>query len=89
MGKRMNIDDCKTARDFDHYINRSGQPVEIRQNGTSHKVYKFPQKGISIPIPQHNGDIPRGTRHSIVKMLIEAIGLVLIALAVNALLGGM
>lgn len=83
MGRQLKVEECKTARDFERYINRQGIVVEVRQNGTSHRVYKFPEKGISIPVPQHPGDIPRGTRHSIMKMLLKviAVGMIILAAA--------
>ena len=70
MGKAKPIDQCKTAADFDRAIRASGQPYSERQNGTSHKVYRV--NGTSIPVPQHSGEIPTGTRRSIIKMLIKA-----------------
>lgn len=69
MAKKLNLTDCRTSKDYDRVIRRSGQDYVERQNGTSHKVYKFVQKGVSVPIPQHSGEIPPGTRRSIAKML--------------------
>lgn len=64
------LNDCRTCGDFDRVIRSSGVPYQERQNGTSHKVYKFPEHGRSVPIPQHRGDIPTGTRKSIIKSLL-------------------
>jgi predicted RNA binding protein YcfA (HicA-like mRNA interferase family) len=72
MSKNLSIDNCRNSRDFDQAIRHSGLRVEERQNGSSHRVYKFPDTGVSVPIPQHNGDIPIGTRRSIAKRLILA-----------------
>lgn len=69
MKKKMSLSDCRTPKDFDRVINRSGVKFVERHNGTSHRIYKFPQHGISVPVPQHRGEIPTGTRHSIAKML--------------------
>lgn len=69
MSKPKSINDCRTAADFDRVISRSGLDYSERQNGTSHRVYRFTDSGRSVPIPQHNGEIPTGTRHSIAKML--------------------
>ncbi len=70
MGRKPSIHDCRTPRDFDRAIRSSGVRYIERQNGSSHRVYKFPDKGVSVPIPQHGGELPSGTRHSIIKMLM-------------------
>lgn len=70
MAKKPSIHDCRSAADFDRAICKSGVAFVERQNGTSHKIYKFPEQGLSVPIPQHNGEIPTGTRRSIVKRLL-------------------
>lgn len=66
---KKSLSDCRTCKDFDRAIRSSGIDYVERQNGSSHRVYKFPEKGVSVPIPQHRGEIPNGTRRSIVKML--------------------
>ena len=82
MSKVKPVDQCKTASDFDRAIRASRQPYNERQNGTSHRIYVINSK--SVPVPQHKGDIPIGTRRSIIKMLIRA-GVVcfLLFLAIN------
>jgi len=90
MAKKLSISDCRTSSDFDRVIRRSGQQYVERQNGTSHKVYKFVEKGVSVPVPQHRGEIPTGTRRSIAKMLaLVGLGIVvLIAICqVTSILG--
>lgn len=67
---KKTIHQMTRAKDFDKYLSREADSV--RQNG-SHRTYKFDGKG-SVVVPMHNGDIPVGTRRSIVKMII-AIGL--------------
>jgi predicted RNA binding protein YcfA (HicA-like mRNA interferase family) len=69
MAKKRSLDGCRTSRDFDRLITRSGVQYVERQNGTSHRIYKFPDHGVSVPVPQHRGEIPTGTRRSIAKML--------------------
>lgn len=72
MGKPKSLNNCHTAADFDRLIAASGVAYNERQNGSSHRVYKFPESGVSVPIPQHRGDIPTGTRRSIIKSLALA-----------------
>lgn len=81
MSKKISVTDCRNSRDFDRAIRQSGVDYQERQNGTSHKVYKF--SGLSVPVPQHPGDIPTGTRRSIIKMLM-AVGLTLLT-AISAM----
>lgn len=69
MAKAKPLNECRTAGDFDRAIRDSRLPCDERQTG-SHRIYRV--NGTSIPIPQHNGDIPVGTRRSIVRMLIRA-----------------
>ncbi|MEW6651426.1 MAG: type II toxin-antitoxin system HicA family toxin [Chloroflexota bacterium] len=66
---KKSLNECRTCKDFDRAIRSGGVTYQERQNGSSHRVYKFTDKGVSVPIPQHRGDIPTGTRRSIVKML--------------------
>lgn len=70
MSKPKSINDCRTAADFDRVISRSGLNYSKRQNGSSHRIYRFTESGRSVPIPQHTGDLPTGTRHSIIKSLV-------------------
>jgi hypothetical protein len=77
MAKHMTVTDCKSGKDFAQYVNHHPQAREIRQNG-SHLCVKGPNPGTAV-IPVHNGDMPGGTRRSVVKMLI-LIGLGLIPL---------
>lgn len=68
MSRKDNVHDCKTARDFDGYITQHGGEFD-RQCG-SHAVYHTPG-GAQIVVPQHKGDIPIGTRFSIIKTIIK------------------
>ena len=78
MGKKS-LSDCKSGKDFIGYAEGHGGYVD-RQVG-SHAVVKSPSGGI-CPVPVHNGDLPTGTRRSIIKLFtaIGLAGLVLFAL---------
>jgi hypothetical protein len=76
MSKQLTPDRCRTAREFDRAIHARHPDVEVRQSG-SHRIYRNPDNGQSVPIPQHNGNLPTGTRRSIIKML-AAIGLAIL-----------
>jgi predicted RNA binding protein YcfA (HicA-like mRNA interferase family) len=68
MGRITDPNKCKTAGDFNSYLNRNGFR-EMRQTG-SHRIYAGPDGNGRIIVPQHNGDIPTGTRGSIVKAIM-------------------
>jgi predicted RNA binding protein YcfA (HicA-like mRNA interferase family) len=69
MGKhRDDVNQCKTARDFDRYITQHGGAFD-RQCG-SHAIYHT-NGGAQIIVPQHNGDLPTGTRCSIIKSILK------------------
>lgn len=72
MGGKKCLDDCKTRSEIDHYVRTDPRVREIRQNG-SHVIVKGPLPGSAV-YPTGTGDMPNGTRRSVVKMLI-AIGL--------------
>lgn len=42
---------------------------KIRQKSTTHAIWKHPQTGVSIPIPNKNGTIPQGTMSKILKQI--------------------
>lgn len=63
MGKKR-LEDCRTGRDFVSYAERNGGYVD-HQTG-SHAIVRAPGGG-TVPVTMHNGDIPTGTRHSIMK----------------------
>lgn len=60
----------RNPKKLDTQIKRSCRekdiPLDIRQNGTSHKVYSVPDGSVSIP--QH--EIPKGTWGSIWRTLV-------------------
>lgn len=66
MGKKT-LSECKSGRDFAHYVEHHPQARELRQSG-SHLCVKGPNPGTAV-IPVHNDDLPVGTRGSILKML--------------------
>jgi len=72
MGGKKKLEDCRTGRDFNHYVVHDDRVREIRQNG-SHLMVKGPLPGTAV-FPNHAGDMATGTRRSVVKMLM-AIGL--------------
>ncbi len=76
MGNKKTLTECKSGRDFAHYVEHHPQAREIRQSG-SHLCVKGPKPGTAV-IPVHNGDLPSGTRGSVVRML-TLIGLVTVA----------
>ncbi len=39
----------------------------LSRQAASHKIYKHPVKKGIVVIPEHGGDIPKGTLHSILK----------------------
>jgi len=59
---------CKTARDFEKAVKSQGGYVE---NGGRHSKLVLPT-GQRVPYPVHNGDIPTGTRCSIIKVCLMA-----------------
>lgn len=69
---KQTLNDCKSGRDFARYVEHNPDARDLRQNG-SHLCCKGPKPGTAV-IPVHNGDLPTGTRRSILKML-AAIGL--------------
>jgi hypothetical protein len=69
MGKKQDLDNCKTAQDFIRYGKQNGAYIAP---GSRH-IKICTEKGI-VPIPNHKGDLKKGTCYSIRKMMI-AIGL--------------
>jgi predicted RNA binding protein YcfA (HicA-like mRNA interferase family) len=81
MGKKNNLDQCKTSAELLRYATTHGGQI-ARQSG-SHVIVKGPTGGI-CPIPNHPGDLATGTRCSIAKTL-KAIGIIIILLLCLAL----
>jgi predicted RNA binding protein YcfA (HicA-like mRNA interferase family) len=73
-----NLDKCRSGRDFVNYVENHPAAHDIRQSG-SHFMAKGPRPGLVV-IPVHNGDLPPGTRRSILRML-ALIGLAAVPLA--------
>lgn len=40
-----------------------------RQSKGSHEIWFNPEKRVSVVVPRHSGDIPKGTLHAILKQL--------------------
>jgi predicted RNA binding protein YcfA (HicA-like mRNA interferase family) len=76
MCKKDDITRCKTSAELVSYARHHGGAV-VRQSG-SHAIVQGPAGG-TCPVPMHTGDIPTGTRCSILKRF-RAIGLVLTVL---------
>lgn len=53
-----------THRELARKLRRAGY-VEIRTS--RHPVYYFAENDITIPIPQHPGDVPKGTLRAIIR----------------------
>ena len=68
MSKRMTLDECKSGRDFRQYVEHHPNLTSERQSG-SHLCVKGTQPGTAV-IPVHDGDMPNGTRRSVIKMLL-------------------
>lgn len=73
---KKKLEACRSGKDFIDYAARRGAEVH---NGGRHIKIIGPNGG-SCPVPNHPGDLPVGTRHSIIKML-ALIGLALMPLA--------
>ena len=79
---RRNADPATFTRDreFLGFAERAG--CKVRQNGTSHAIVTAPNGHIGV-IPCGHGEIPKGTRKSILRMFAR---MGLLALAAAALL---
>lgn len=53
-----------THRELARKLKRAGY-VEIRTS--RHTVYYFAAKNLTIPVPNHPGDVPKGTLRAIVR----------------------
>jgi len=74
--------DCKTRNDFLSYAQSNPNTKDIRTTG-SHIVVKGPLPGSAVLCGHGNEQLPTGTRHSILKMLIAiGLGIVIIACVV-------
>lgn len=80
MGKKLTLGQCQTGRDFLRYSAQHGGVVDHYTG--SHAIVRGPSGG-TCPVPMHPGDIPTGTRYSIVKRFIT------IGLGVLAILGAL
>jgi predicted RNA binding protein YcfA (HicA-like mRNA interferase family) len=79
MGHKRNLESCHSGDDFISYSARQSG-VKIKYGGRHPKVVG-PHGGI-CPIPAHgNGDLPEGTRRSIIRML-RLIGIVVLILII-------
>jgi predicted RNA binding protein YcfA (HicA-like mRNA interferase family) len=65
MGKLLCPEDCRSSSDFVRYSKQQGASIA---EGGSHTKIVGPTGG-KVPIPRHRGDLPEGTRRSIIRML--------------------
>lgn len=82
MSHKHSLDDCHSGHDFVKYATQHPECRSVRQSG-SHVIVEGPLPGRAV-LPDHRGDAPTGTRHSMIKMLI-AIGLGMVACVVMAM----
>jgi predicted RNA binding protein YcfA (HicA-like mRNA interferase family) len=73
MGKPA-LEQCRKGKEFIGYAERHGGYVD-RQSG-SHAIVKGPTGG-TCPVPVHPGEIPTGTRRSIMKRF-QMIGILIL-----------
>jgi len=73
---------CRTSRDFERAVTSQGGHVE---SGGKHAKLALPG-GQRVPYPTHGGDIPTGTRCSIIKVCLAA-GLACVPFACMLLAG--
>ncbi len=75
---------CRNSREFSGYLSHRGA-IHIGQVG-SHSKWRGPN-GAQVIIPCHNGDLPRGTISSIVKMIVIAgLGVAVVACSYLAMI---
>jgi len=74
----------KTRREF-LQLARKSDKVESIEEGGRHTVVRF-KDGTHIVIHRHRGDIPKGTRHAIIKAFKAAgvLGFILFILWINS-----
>ena len=80
MSKRKALDESRDVRDVCAALDRSPDLVEVRQNGTSHRIYKGPRGSVAVPVG-HDKELKLGTWRSILRQAAMA-GLVCLAVAV-------
>jgi hypothetical protein len=75
---RRGLPQSHTYRDLHQHFSHHAA-LQGTRNGGPHTIYRGPSG--SVPVPNHNGDVPHGTLRSIVKMaLLAGLGVVLMAL---------
>ena len=68
--RQLNPAKLYKRREVESYYDHHPAVVDIRQPGTSHKVYKGPHGSFSVPTG--SGEMPRGTLASILRMAAAA-----------------
>ena len=72
---KKRLDQCKSGEDFLSFASKRG--AEVVQGGRHAKVVT--PRG-AVAVPRHKGDLPTGTRHSILKAFLQ-LGLTLLLMA--------
>lgn len=54
-----------TFRELDKILKNNGWIRDKKGNGSSHVMYR--KDGKKVPVPDHSGDIPKGTLNAIFK----------------------
>ncbi|MHC6203348.1 type II toxin-antitoxin system HicA family toxin [Breznakiellaceae bacterium SP9] len=54
-----------TFRELNKLLRDNGWIPDSKGNGSSHIIYRKSEK--SVPVPYHNGDIPKSTLNAILK----------------------
>lgn len=81
MSKRDDVHRLRKGREFIDYAVRQG--CETR--GGRHVFVRNPQNGRGCPVPNHPGDLPTGTRLSIIKSFVAmGIAIFIVACAISA-----
>lgn len=71
---KKRLDQCKSGEDFLSFASKRG--AEVVQGGRHAKVVT--ERGV-VAVPRHKGDLPTGTRRSILKSFLQ-LGLVMMFL---------
>jgi HicA toxin of bacterial toxin-antitoxin, len=74
---KKSLQACKTHDEIVSYAQRNGCTI---QNGGRHTKIIGPQGGM-VPVPRHPGDLAKGTRFSIIKMLALLLPIVVAVIA--------
>lgn len=77
MSRNESVRNCRTSSEFVRAVERQGGRVD---NGGRHYKVRGPEGNGCVPVPRHPGDLPTGTRCSIIKALVS-LGFMVLAIA--------